>query len=242
MDLSTGLRRLAELAATASEAAPYEAALFSLLQRHVGFDIAFVRRASGRGAFSGGLDRKVLARAEPLWGRFVEETGALRAEAARSGRGVVADVDVFGPARIERLAYYRALMKPHDGRSTALAYLTLRGAPLATLVLGRTTPRFTATELDLVRAMAPTVTLAEAAWACPLSAPAELRHGAARLSPREREILGYLELGYTNLQIATALGTAPRTVRNQLTAVYDKLGVATRAEAVSAAFRLGLLR
>ena len=51
------------------------------------------------------------------------------------------------------------------------------------------------------------------------------------LTPREREVLGYLRLGYTNAQIACALGSAERTVRNQLSSVYEKLGVATRAEA-----------
>jgi DNA-binding NarL/FixJ family response regulator len=56
---------------------------------------------------------------------------------------------------------------------------------------------------------------------------------AARLTPREREVLGYLHLGYSNQQIALALGSAPRTVRNQLSRVYDKLGVGTRAEAVA---------
>lgn len=50
----------------------------------------------------------------------------------------------------------------------------------------------------------------------------------------EREVLGDLHLGYTNEQIARALGTAPRTVRNQLSRVYEKLGVSGRAEAVAA--------
>jgi DNA-binding CsgD family transcriptional regulator len=54
-----------------------------------------------------------------------------------------------------------------------------------------------------------------------------------RLTPREADILSYLPLGYTNAQIATALGTSPRTVRNQLGGLFEKLGVATRAEAAA---------
>ncbi len=51
-------------------------------------------------------------------------------------------------------------------------------------------------------------------------------------------MVDYLHLGYTNEQIGLALGTRPRTVRNQLTAVYRKLGVATRAEAVGLVARI----
>jgi DNA-binding NarL/FixJ family response regulator len=52
------------------------------------------------------------------------------------------------------------------------------------------------------------------------------------LSTREREILSYLRLGYTNREIGLALGTSFRTVRNQLSHLFEKLGVSTRAEAV----------
>ena len=44
--------------------------------------------------------------------------------------------------------------------------------------------------------------------------------GEHGLTEREREVLGYLHLGYTNQQIAAALGSAPRTVRNQLSSAY----------------------
>jgi DNA-binding CsgD family transcriptional regulator len=54
------------------------------------------------------------------------------------------------------------------------------------------------------------------------------------LTERERELLSYLGLGYTNEQIASACGVSPYTVRNQLSRAYSKLGVATRAEAVAA--------
>ncbi|MDD9947519.1 MAG: LuxR C-terminal-related transcriptional regulator [Myxococcales bacterium] len=58
------------------------------------------------------------------------------------------------------------------------------------------------------------------------------------LSPRELEVLSYLPLGYTNKQIALALGTSAGTVRNQLSNAYLKLGVACRAEAVGVLLRM----
>jgi DNA-binding CsgD family transcriptional regulator len=57
----------------------------------------------------------------------------------------------------------------------------------------------------------------------------------ASLTPREREVVKYLSRGYTNRDIALACGTAPRTVRNQLSSVFEKLGASTRAEVVAIA-------
>jgi DNA-binding CsgD family transcriptional regulator len=45
----------------------------------------------------------------------------------------------------------------------------------------------------------------------------------------------YLQLGYTNAEIALACGTSPATARNQLSSVFRKLGASTRAEAVALA-------
>jgi DNA-binding CsgD family transcriptional regulator len=63
---------------------------------------------------------------------------------------------------------------------------------------------------------------------------------ATQLSPRERELLAYLRLGYTNREIASACGTSFRTVRNQLGPLFAKLEVSTRAEAVARSFELSL--
>lgn len=61
------------------------------------------------------------------------------------------------------------------------------------------------------------------------------------LSPRELEILDYLLDGWSNADIATALGIGVRTVRFHLEGIYDKLGVSKRGEAVREALRLGLV-
>lgn len=55
------------------------------------------------------------------------------------------------------------------------------------------------------------------------------------LSPREREIMDCVCEGLTNDAIAARLGISEKTVRNTLTNVFDKLGVATRTQAVIAA-------
>lgn len=55
----------------------------------------------------------------------------------------------------------------------------------------------------------------------------------ARLTQRERELLGMLGDGWTNTQIATRTGISENTVKYHLKNLYDKLEVRNRAMAVS---------
>jgi DNA-binding CsgD family transcriptional regulator len=62
---------------------------------------------------------------------------------------------------------------------------------------------------------------------------------AARLTGREREVLALVAAGVSNKGIARALGVSPNTVKFHLSALFDKLQVGTRAEAIAAAARAG---
>lgn len=53
------------------------------------------------------------------------------------------------------------------------------------------------------------------------------------LTTRERELLGALANGWTNLQISTRIGISQNTVKYHLKNLYDKLGVKNRAMAVA---------
>jgi DNA-binding NarL/FixJ family response regulator len=64
---------------------------------------------------------------------------------------------------------------------------------------------------------------------------------AATLTPREQEVLALLADGLVNKQIAARLGISTNTVKTHLELLFDKLGVATRAEAVATAVKEGLL-
>ena len=72
------------------------------------------------------------------------------------------------------------------------------------------------------------------------SAAGDSIEGAA-LSNREQEILALLADGLINKQIAARLGISTNTVKTHLELLFDKLGVATRAEAVATGVRRGLL-
>lgn len=50
------------------------------------------------------------------------------------------------------------------------------------------------------------------------------------LTPREHDLVRAVLQGATNAAIANELGSSPQTVRNQLSSIYLKLGVASRLE------------
>ena len=54
----------------------------------------------------------------------------------------------------------------------------------------------------------------------------------ARLSPREKQILGLVVMGYMNGQIAERLFVAESTVKSHLSSAFTKLWVRSRGEAV----------
>jgi PAS domain S-box-containing protein len=61
------------------------------------------------------------------------------------------------------------------------------------------------------------------------------------LSPRERQILELLAAGYGSVNIAARLGLSHATVRNHVQHLLRRLEVHSQVEAVSLAFRRGLL-
>ena len=60
------------------------------------------------------------------------------------------------------------------------------------------------------------------------------------LSPRQSEVLGLLLKGLPNKLIARKLDISENTTKIHVSAVYQRLGVATRTQALIAAHRLGL--
>lgn len=64
---------------------------------------------------------------------------------------------------------------------------------------------------------------------------------SARLTPRERRLVRALLAGSTNREIAGRLGLREQTVKNQLSVIYNKMGVRNRLELAVHAGRHGLL-
>ena len=62
------------------------------------------------------------------------------------------------------------------------------------------------------------------------------------LSPRQRDILESITRGLTNAQIALQLDISPESVKTHIARLFEKLGAASRSEAVTIALRRHLLK
>jgi DNA-binding NarL/FixJ family response regulator len=61
------------------------------------------------------------------------------------------------------------------------------------------------------------------------------------LTARELEVVRLMSGGYSNKEIAHALGTAEGTIKNQVSSILSKFGVRDRTRAVLKALEAGLL-
>jgi two-component system, NarL family, response regulator NreC len=66
--------------------------------------------------------------------------------------------------------------------------------------------------------------------------------GVSVLSDREREVAGFVALGYTNAEIGRKLSISPKTVETHRAKIMGKLGLRTRADIVRFAIEHGLMR
>jgi DNA-binding NarL/FixJ family response regulator len=62
---------------------------------------------------------------------------------------------------------------------------------------------------------------------------------AAHLTPRQLEILELVAQGWSNAEIADELQLADKTVRNQVSAIFDQLAVTSRSQAIVRAREAG---
>ncbi|MEO5698757.1 MAG: LuxR C-terminal-related transcriptional regulator [Burkholderiaceae bacterium] len=80
-------------------------------------------------------------------------------------------------------------------------------------------------------------------WSASCRAPVTCRPAAfEQLSLRQREVLELLVQGRDNSQIAATLGLSEKTVRNQVSAIFAKLEVESREQAIVRAREAGLGR
>lgn len=75
----------------------------------------------------------------------------------------------------------------------------------------------------------------------PPAGPAVERHASVTLTRREQEVLELIAAGYGSLNIAARLGLSHATVRSHIQRLLRRLEVHSQVEAVSLAFRRGLL-
>lgn len=67
-----------------------------------------------------------------------------------------------------------------------------------------------------------------------------INDGSFSLSKKELEMLKLIALGYSNIEIASKMALGHQTVKNYISAIYQKLGVHTRAQAILVANKYNL--
>lgn len=223
----------AVLAAAHSGAAAsgYDRVALEELARAIGCDAAAYVRPTGPGAALG-FYAEATWRAQLVrrFQRYEREIAPLTAKILAGGVGL----DTEACRHYRKTDYYRELVAPEGAHGALYGGLTMGGTHLGTIMVSRRSGEFSPRDkLDLAAAL-PALSVCEMALQAS-SPPPFAAHLVAHVSPRELEILEYLRLGYRNRDIALALGTSPNTVRNQLSGLYEKLGVASRSEAVAVA-------
>ena len=76
---------------------------------------------------------------------------------------------------------------------------------------------------------------------CFAADPEPAATGQPALSGRELEVIRHLGRGLSNNDLGRVLGVSEHTIKSHLKAIFGKLGVADRAEAVARAYELGLV-
>lgn len=67
------------------------------------------------------------------------------------------------------------------------------------------------------------------------------RTNPAALTAKEIAVLALLVQDFSNAKLAQRLHRSPQTIDHHVSAIFEKLGVGSRAEAVTAAFALGIV-
>lgn len=206
------------------------AAIEQSMRGRIAFDVLIVEAPQAHGGrHAAGVDGARLGRESPRWQTYFRELMPVK-RAALGARGVAVDTEVLGRGA-ERCAYFRDVVRPRGGRSSMIGYPRLGGVVLGGVIVGRTGGLFTEKDVRCMEALLGPMAMATAAMVG--VAASRQRAPAQTLTAREAEIMGYVRLGYTNGQIGGLLGLSAFTVRNHLSAIFEKIGASNRAEATA---------
>lgn len=224
-----------EIVDLAQAALPHDAYLEGLLgavDRYLGVDSAlgtFVGDSPGRLVHwkSEGSSLELAERSLRLaTTRYADDIQPAFQRAAQVG--LCLDVEIFASERARRESLlYREILEPAGVRSMLHICARWRGRPILRLNLNRHgETRFRQAEVEKMHRLLPTLEASVAARGL-AGTSSGIFPG---LTKRESEIAEYVASGLTTAQIGVALGTSPNTVRNQLTRIFEKLEIDSRAE------------
>jgi DNA-binding CsgD family transcriptional regulator len=139
--------------------------------------------------------------------------------------------DVVSWTRFRRSPFYSAVMRPLGIEHEVKLWLPAPPGHARFFELQRGPGRaFDERDRSFLSLLRPHLASLRSRW--------ERRPRVRSLTERELDVLALVAQGLTNRQISRRLFISPATVRTHLEHIYDKLGVRSRAGAVSAAFRI----
>lgn len=219
-------RAIVDLAQADLEVEAFKAELLGIFDKALGFDTAVaVRAKSGEFRYVAyNTSEKQLdlmkRSAQFATTRYAQDLLPAFERSARFGAFITSEFTRSGSA------YYREVLAPAGVRSMLQICARWQGRPLLRLNFNRHgRPAFRDSSLEDAFRLLPTL---EAAVAARLSTEPSVL--LPELTCREAQIAQLVAQGLTTKQIGEALGTSPNTVRNQLSRLYDKLQIESRAE------------
>lgn len=142
--------------------------------------------------------------------------------------GVMIDTEVYRPEERERLPYVERHQRAYGVTSSMVVSWVSRSQEAIVLMLARTGRPFAREHAESAGRLLRALAVSDASFdTVPSKRGSSCFEGLTR---RQREIVDYLCLGYSNAEIATACGISPLTVRNQLAKLFERHDVATRTE------------
>jgi DNA-binding CsgD family transcriptional regulator len=228
---------LAALALEAPSQAEYRAEVLRRLIAWSGGDCGLIHQhfPSTAPFETGTYEQMDLHYAERCVAGWDEQYGTDMAPVVRASVVAGPSLDVRSLRDRTRLAIYSDILGPAKIREGIFCTPEIGGRQVALCILNRSSqPRFSERALERLRSLLPVFTLGDRVLGKREQQPAEDRPppAIAGLSKREREVAELLTLGYTNPEIAMALGSSIHTVRNQIASIFRKAGATTRAELV----------
>jgi DNA-binding CsgD family transcriptional regulator len=240
----------------------YEHARASWLEQHIGFDTLYFGAATPLDVSPiavTGVASSYVSRCEAQADRYWADRVWLNTLAEQHA-GVIEDGEVLTVRERDSMPFYREVVRGLGLSRVAVSVMHMFGRQTRALYLGRTArgTRFSRV-LSVLRDALPILALgaelhegrthvhARARVATGAQVPDHVapRPGdeatpssLSSLTPREREVLLWVARGLTNHEIATVLGTSPRTIKNQVASVLEKTGSINRTQLAVLAARL----
>lgn len=150
------------------------------------------------------------------------------AASPRMQHGGYIDTEILTRSQRDRMPLYAELLRPLGLRTQVVHLVRFRGRAVGVIHANRYGPRGAHFRSSTLGRMQSIVQLLGAALVARRQAPPP--PGVVALTSREAEVASLAVRGFETAQIAAHLGTSTNTVRNQLHAVFRKLGVCSRLE------------